>query len=352
MHVNYAFQYKEPVINVAHPSEGAHPPMNLSFSGPIATSAATTFSTGGEAAVSTVTISLQYGSGLYLNNTLGCTECCAGSGATFEALVGGAWVNCSKVTLREGEAVCEAPGQALAVRYAHANYPQCALYNSDGLPAGPFVLNTTQPASAAVNGGAAGGDAAPWLNAPPMGLNSWNSLHCNVDERKARGMADALVKLGLREAGWTYVNMDDCWQVERSPNGTITADPARFPGGIRSLTDYVHGLGLKFGLYTAAHQYTCQKRPGSYQHELQDAQTYWYAPVAARRIMRPVGCRLLTGSLQRCFGSFHPRHPRLLPRSVSSPRAPLTGFVAFTPQRLGHRLSQGGCVHGRPLAHG
>jgi len=84
------------------------------------------------------------------------------------------------------------------------------------------------------------------------------------------------------------------WQVQRSTNGTITSDPARFPGGIRSLTDYVHSLGLRFGLYTAAHQFTCQKRPGSYRHELQYAQTYcdWgidYLKVRNHGIT-PLGC--------------------------------------------------------------
>ena len=65
-----------------------------------------------------------------------------------------------------------------------------------------------------------------------------------------RAMADALVSTGLSKVGYEYVNIDDCWQVERSPNGSINADPARFPGGMKALADYVHKRGLKFGLCT------------------------------------------------------------------------------------------------------
>ena len=71
-----------------------------------------------------------------------------------------------------------------------------------------------------------------------------------------------------------YVNIDDCWQVDRQPNGTITPDPVRFPSGMRALSDYAHSIGLKFGLYTARGSGTCQGRPGSLNHEYIDAATY------------------------------------------------------------------------------
>ena len=72
-----------------------------------------------------------------------------------------------------------------------------------------------------------------------------------------------------------YVNIDDCWQVMRTAsNGTINADPTRFPGGIKALADYVHSRGLKFGVYTAQHARTCQDRPGSYMHEAIDVESY------------------------------------------------------------------------------
>ena len=109
---------------------------------------------------------------------------------------------------------------------------------------------------------------------PPMGWNSWNKFACDVNDQLIREMADAMVSSGLRAAGYQYVNIDDCWQVSRDAQGNIIADPAKFPGGIKALADYVHGKGLKLGLYTDAGRLTCQKRPGSFDHELQDAKTY------------------------------------------------------------------------------
>src|SRR6266436_10432113 len=109
---------------------------------------------------------------------------------------------------------------------------------------------------------------------PPMGWNSWNKFGCNVSDKLIREMADAVVSSGMQAAGYQYVNIDDCWQVSRDPSGTIVADPARFPSGIKALADYVHGKGLKLGIYTDAGTGTCEKRPGSLNHEVQDAKTY------------------------------------------------------------------------------
>ena len=109
---------------------------------------------------------------------------------------------------------------------------------------------------------------------PPMGWNSWNKFACDVNEQLIREMSDAMVGSGLKAAGYQYVNIDDCWQVSRDAQGNIVADPARFPSGIKALADYVHSKGLKLGLYTDAGRLTCQKRPGSFDHELQDAKTY------------------------------------------------------------------------------
>jgi len=83
-----------------------------------------------------------------------------------------------------------------------------------------------------------------------------------------------MVANGMRDAGYEYINIDDCWQVDRGADGTITPDPVRFPSGIKAVADYVHSRGLKFGVYTARGSRTCQNRPGAYQHELQDSQTY------------------------------------------------------------------------------
>ncbi len=109
---------------------------------------------------------------------------------------------------------------------------------------------------------------------PPMGWNSWNKFGCNVSDKLIREMADAMISSGMQAAGYQYVNIDDCWQVSRDTQGTIVADPARFPSGINALADYVHSKGLKLGIYTDAGTGTCEKRPGSLNHEVQDAKTY------------------------------------------------------------------------------
>jgi alpha-galactosidase len=109
---------------------------------------------------------------------------------------------------------------------------------------------------------------------PPMGWNSWNKFACNVSEDLIRQMADAMVKSGMKDAGYQYVVIDDCWQVERDSRGNIVADAKRFPSGIKALGDYVHSLGLKFGIYSDAGSMTCAERPGSLGHEYQDAMQY------------------------------------------------------------------------------
>jgi alpha-galactosidase len=109
---------------------------------------------------------------------------------------------------------------------------------------------------------------------PPMGWNSWNKFGCNVSEDMIKQMADAMVKSGMRDAGYQYIVIDDCWQVSRDSHGDIVADPKRFPSGIKALADYVHSLGLKFGIYSDAGSKTCQGRPGGLGHEYQDALQY------------------------------------------------------------------------------
>ncbi len=109
---------------------------------------------------------------------------------------------------------------------------------------------------------------------PPMGWNSWNKFGCNVGEDMIRQMADGMVKSGMKDAGYQFVVIDDCWQVERDKSGNIVADAKRFPAGIKALADYVHSLGLKFGIYSDAGSLTCAKRPASLGHEYQDALQY------------------------------------------------------------------------------
>jgi len=104
-----------------------------------------------------------------------------------------------------------------------------------------------------------------------MGWNSWNKFACNVNEDMIRSMADAMVKSGMKDAGYEYVNIDDCWQMSRDASGNIVADPQRFPHGMKAVGDYIHSLGLKFGVYSDAGSKTCAGRPGGLGHEYQDA---------------------------------------------------------------------------------
>lgn len=117
-------------------------------------------------------------------------------------------------------------------------------------------------------------DGATLAATPPMGWNSWNRYHCDISEQLIRETADAMVESGMRDAGYVYLNIDDCWQISRDESGRIVTDPDRFPGDMKDLADYVHSKGLKFGLYTCAGTMTCQQRPGSHDHETIDAQTY------------------------------------------------------------------------------
>ena len=111
---------------------------------------------------------------------------------------------------------------------------------------------------------------------PPMGWNSWNHFNCNINEYTVKEIADAMATSGMAEAGagYEYIVIDDCWQIDRYPDGKIIADPAKFPSGIKALADYIHSKGLKFGIYSDAGKKTCQERPGSWQYEAIDAQTY------------------------------------------------------------------------------
>jgi alpha-galactosidase len=109
---------------------------------------------------------------------------------------------------------------------------------------------------------------------PPMGWNSWNKFACKVDEKTIRATADAIAANGMKEAGYRYVVIDDCWHGDRNADGFIGQDKQRFPSGIKALSDYVHSKGLKFGIYSDAGTKTCGGRPGSQGHEYQDALQY------------------------------------------------------------------------------
>jgi alpha-galactosidase len=114
---------------------------------------------------------------------------------------------------------------------------------------------------------------------PQMGFNNWNSTACRpeFDEEMIRGVADKMVASGLKDAGYDYVNIDDCWaEPDRDRDGNLVVNRTRFPHGLKQLGEYIHGKGMKFGIYTSAGTHTCQTRedggfPGALGHERQDA---------------------------------------------------------------------------------
>lgn len=111
---------------------------------------------------------------------------------------------------------------------------------------------------------------------PPMGWNSWNTFQVNIDEKLVKETADLMVTKGMRDAGYSYIVLDDGWMAkERDPRtGDLVADPKKFPSGMKALVAYVHSKGLKFGLYNCAGTQTCAGYPGTRGYEYQDARFY------------------------------------------------------------------------------
>ena len=116
------------------------------------------------------------------------------------------------------------------------------------------------------------GNLAP---TPPMGWNTWNTFQTRIDEPLLKGMVDAYVSSGMKDAGYRYFVLDDGWMaMERDDKGNLVADPKKFPNGMKAFADYVHNKGLKFGIYNCAGTKTCGGYPGSRGHEYQDALLY------------------------------------------------------------------------------
>ncbi|MFF1614691.1 glycoside hydrolase family 27 protein [Amycolatopsis sp. NPDC058278] len=141
--------------------------------------------------------------------------------------------------------------------------------------AAALSLSTAVPAAAV---------AAPGSPAvtPPLGWNSWNSFGCNVSESTIHQAADAMVSSGMRDAGYQYVVVDDCWfDPQRDAQGNLRGNASKFPSGMKALGDYIHARGLKFGIYQVPTDRTCAQRGGAYPgstgsqgHEAQDARTF------------------------------------------------------------------------------
>ncbi len=110
---------------------------------------------------------------------------------------------------------------------------------------------------------------------PPMGWNSWNCFEKEIDEKKIQAIADVMVSSGMRDAGYVYLVLDDAWMAkDRDENGRLQADPEKFPDGMKAIGDYIHGKGLKYGIYQDRGKWTCQQLPGSFGHEQIDMQTF------------------------------------------------------------------------------
>ncbi|MFF5856382.1 glycoside hydrolase family 27 protein [Streptomyces sp. NPDC012751] len=147
------------------------------------------------------------------------------------------------------------------------------------LAATALTLSACATASAGTTAQAAPG--SPALT-PPLGWNSWNSFGCGITEAQVRQAADAMVSSGMKAAGYQYVVVDDCWfDPQRDTAGNLRANPAKFPSGMKALGDYIHGKGLKFGIYQAPNEKTCAQGVGTYPgstgskgHEAQDATAF------------------------------------------------------------------------------
>ena len=110
---------------------------------------------------------------------------------------------------------------------------------------------------------------------PPMGWNSWNTFGWQISEDLIVHTADQMKESGLLEAGYEYLVIDDCWALkERNKDGLLVPDPAKFPNGMRAVSEYVHSKGLKFGMYSCAGTMTCGGYPSSLEHEFVDAKTF------------------------------------------------------------------------------
>ena len=119
-----------------------------------------------------------------------------------------------------------------------------------------------------------GQETSKFAATPQMGWNSWNKFGVNINEDLIKATADKMVELGLVDAGYIYLNLDDGWHGERDEQGFIHVDPQKFPSGMKALAQYVHSKGMKLGIYSDAGWKTCAGCAGSYGHEFQDAFTY------------------------------------------------------------------------------
>ena len=109
---------------------------------------------------------------------------------------------------------------------------------------------------------------------PQMGWNNWNSLGCDVSESLLLDTSSKLVTSGLRDVGYNYVVLDDCWSDGRDSAGYLQVDKQRFPHGMKWMAKHIHDLGMLYGMYSSAGEFTCARYEGSLDHETYDAESW------------------------------------------------------------------------------
>ena len=205
-----------------------------------------------------------------------------------EQVTGTVWIRGSKFTIREGSYSAKKLHMAIALS---TRYPERVIRYDGTADGGKISLTIHEwarpPAAGTAERGTPEAMAPParlplpalhvvadngLARTPPMGWNSWNKFADRVDEVVVRTMADAMVASGMKDVGYTYINIDDTWEGPRDGQGNITGNQ-KFPN-MKGLAEYVHSKGLKIGLYSSPGPETCGGYPGSYGHEVQDAKTY------------------------------------------------------------------------------
>jgi alpha-galactosidase len=121
---------------------------------------------------------------------------------------------------------------------------------------------------------AAGNGSAQLARTPPMGFNTWNTFGCNVGQDTLQALADAIAGNGMKDAGYAYVNVDDCWEGARDADGFLGANGKWTGNALKAAADYVHGKGLKFGAYTSLGSKTCSNFPATQGYESQDVRQW------------------------------------------------------------------------------
>eukprot|EP01083_Nonionella_stella_P020814 57738_1 len=218
---------------------------------------------------------------LQLTPTLGCSECCSANNTFQLSIDGEHWFNTTSYAVDRTNKIMTLQSSVSVntihfIRYAWSNFVECAVTrDGSAIPSTPFLIDINGISAPVLTDRHVTIKTSQAAMTPPMGFNHWNFAHCNIDERLALTVAEFMVSSGLRDAGYQYFNLDDCWQTDRDyVTQVIIPDSVRFPSGMQSIARHLSNMGMKFGIYTARKQYTCQGRYASYMHEAIDVETY------------------------------------------------------------------------------